>query len=420
MIDYKFYDTSSLLIAQGQPDFINSSSDQIYLSSISLKEIEKIKNSDDKSPDVKFAARHLSHLIDTYPNKFEIVFFKNYMLEPIIKTDLLINDDMRILATAIWVDKNLHPDELIFISNDLSLKNHANLFFGNECIKSYKESYENYKGFQSIQMTEQEMSNFYMNISDNQYNTLINQYLIIHNENGDWVDIRRWDGKEYQPLKYGNCHSKWFGSIKPVKGDIYQSMALDSFYNNDITMICGKPGSGKTMLAFAYLFSELEKGEIDRIVIFCNPVVAKNAAKLGFYPGSVHEKLLSSQVGGILSSKLGSQIEVERLLNEEKLVLVPAGDVRGYETPENSGVYIMESQNLTKDLMRLFLQRIGKNNKVIIDGDYKEQVDMDAYAGYNNGMIALSKVFRGESLYGQVELQYIHRNKIGQIADKIR
>lgn len=83
-------------------------------------------------------------------------------------------------------------------------------------------------------------------------------------------------------------------------------MALDSFYNNDITMICGKPGSGKTMLAFAYLFSELEKGEIDRIVIFCNPVVAKNAAKLGFYPGSMHEKLLSSQVGGVLSSKLGS------------------------------------------------------------------------------------------------------------------
>jgi len=36
-------------------------------------------------------------------------------------------------------------------------------------------------------------------------------------------------------------------------------------------------------------------------------------------------------------------------------VLIPAGDVRGYETPENSGIYIMESQNLTKDLMRLFL-----------------------------------------------------------------
>ena len=146
MIDYRFYDTSSLLVAQNQEDFLKSS-DVIYLSSISLKEIEKIKNSETKGPDVKFAARHLSHLIDTYPDKFQVIFFKNYMLEPIIKADLLINDDMRILATAIWLDKNKHPDELIFVSNDLSLKNHANLFFGDGCIEGYKDKYENYKGF---------------------------------------------------------------------------------------------------------------------------------------------------------------------------------------------------------------------------------------------------------------------------------
>jgi phosphate starvation-inducible protein PhoH len=79
-------------------------------------------------------------------------------------------------------------------------------------------------------------------------------------------------------------------------------------------MLCGKPGSGKTYLAFGYLFSLLEKNKIDRIVVFCNPVVAKNAAKLGFYPGSVTEKLMSSQVGAVLSSKLGSSLEVERLI----------------------------------------------------------------------------------------------------------
>ena len=50
--------------------------------------------------------------------------------------------------------------------------------------------------------------------------------------------------------------------------------------------------------------------------------------------------------------------------------------------------------------MRLFLQRVGKNCKVIIDGDYEEQVDMDVYAGSNNGMIAASTVFRGEDIYG--------------------
>ena len=140
-----------------------------------------------------------------------------------------------------------------------------------------------------------------------------------------------------------------------MKGDNYQLLAADSLCNNQITMLCGKPGSGKTYLAFGYLFSQLEKHQIDRIVVFCNPVVAKNAAKLGFYPGTVLEKLMSSQVGAVLSSKLGDSFEVERLVTEGRLVLIPAGDARGYEVPARSGVYIMESQNLTCDLLRMLL-----------------------------------------------------------------
>lgn len=174
-----------------------------------------------------------------------------------------------------------------------------------------------------------------------------------------------------------------------------------------------------TYIALAALFSWLEKGLIDRIVVFCNPVVAKDAAKLGFYPGSVSEKLLQSSVGSILASKLGSATEVERLLSNEQLVLIPAGDARGYETPANSGVYIMESQNLTSDLLRLLLQRVADGCKVIVDGDYKEQVDVAVYAD-DNGMTKMSEVFRGEDCYGQVELKNIYRSKIANIADKMR
>ena len=39
-----------------------------------------------------------------------------------------------------------------------------------------------------------------------------------------------------------------------MKDDIYQALAADSLVNNQITMLCGKPGSGKTYLAFGYLF----------------------------------------------------------------------------------------------------------------------------------------------------------------------
>ena len=80
----------------------------------------------------------------------------------------------------------------------------------------------------------------------------------------------------------------------------------------------------------------------------------------------------------------------------------------------------MESQNLTCDLLRMLLQRVSDKCKVIVDGDYDEQVDMDVYAGDNNGMRKMSKVFRGETLYGQVELKNIHRSRIAMIADKMK
>ncbi len=99
---------------------------------------------------------------------------------------------------------------------------------------------------------------------------------------------------------------------------------------------------------------------------------------------------------------------------------MPAGDARGYEVPQYSGVYVMEAQNLTKDLLRMLLQRVADNCKVIIDGDYNEQVDMSVYSGANNGMRKMSKVFRNNELYGQVELKNIHRSAIAALADEMK
>ena len=46
----------------------------------------------------------------------------------------------------------------------------------------------------------------------------------------------------------------------------------------------------------------------------------------------------------MLVSKLGSRIEVERLIEDETLVLLPLSDIRGYDTSGmNAGVYISEA-----------------------------------------------------------------------------
>lgn len=138
------------------------------------------------------------------------------------------------------------------------------------------------------------------------------------------------------------------------------------------------------------------------------------------YPGTRDEKLLDSQIGNLLSSKLGGKFEVEQMIADDKLVLLPLSDIRGYDTSGmRAGVYISEAQNMDISLMKLALQRIGEDSICIIDGDDKAQVDLAAYAGMHNGMRKASKVFRGQNFYGEVKLQQIHRSKIGQIAENM-
>ena len=133
-----------------------------------------------------------------------------------------------------------------------------------------------------------------------------------------------------------------------------------------------------------------------------------------------HQKLLDSQIGNLLVSKFGGRIEVERLIEEEKIILLPFSDIRGYDTSGmHAGIYLSEAQNLDIDLMKLALQRVGSDSICIIDGDEKTQVDDIHFAGVNNGMKRVSAVFRNEDVYGEVELQKIHRSKIAQIAEKM-
>lgn len=415
ILKHKFYDTSSLL--EDVQNLFQEEDEFIHISSVTYEELENIKTAANKDFEIKYRANQLTKMLDDNEDKFTCHIFTNNMLIPINEKELTIKNDTKILATALAV-QDAYPD-LIFVTNDRCLKRIASLFFFQ--VESVTVKEDTYSGYIEKSLNENEMAWFYSHLDDNIYELLVNQYLIIKDANtGEVVDSRCWTGEEYRTLKYLNCESKWFGKVKPKTGDIPQAMVLDSFTNNRITLVKGPAGSGKTFLSLGYLMHLLEKGKIDKIVIFCNTVATRHSAKLGYYPGDKDEKLLDSQIGNLLVSKFGSRVEVERLMGEEKLILLPFSDIRGYDTSGmNAGVYISEAQNLDIDLMKLALQRVGEDCIVIIDGDEKTQVDDINFAGSKNGMRRVSKVYRGEDLYGEVTLSIIHRSRIGQIAERM-
>ena len=418
MTTYKFYDTSSLLADHK----IFFKQEPIAISSITLKELENIKTSNSKDSTIKYKARKLLHMFAEHPDLYTVWIFKHSMMDPIFDKDLGVNDDLRILATAIDYENKVHPDNVTFVTNDFALYNIANLFFGEDSIMYIEETVQqdDYLGFKEVVMQDEEMVEFYSNQHLNLYNLNINEYIIIRNGDNDIIDTLCWTGSEYRHLAYKNFSSRLFGTIKPFSGDVYQAMAADSLINNQITMIKGPAGTGKTYLALGFLLSQLEKGKIDKIIVFCNTIATKGSAKLGYYPGTRDEKLLDSQIGNLLISKFGGRIIVEQMLHEEKLVLLPLSDIRGYDTSGmNAGIYISEAQNMDIDLMKLTLQRIGEDSICIIDGDCKAQVDNEEFAGDRNGMRRASQVFRNHDVYGEVTLQTIHRSKIAEIAENL-
>ena len=410
-----FYDTCSLLNLQA-----DAFKDSFYLSSITLNELENIKTSGTKDEETKWKARQVLHLLKENEGVFSVIRFKESDATYLSKYDLPHTNDSKIILTALNI---LSDDEDVFITDDLACYYVAKSVGLNAQILQ-DIILDDYQGFKKVVLSEQKMLDFYGDAfsgNKNIYNLLENEYLIIEDkETGKIIDKYKWVNHSYESIPYIKVQSKMLGKVAPLNGDIYQMCALDSLKNNQITMLKGPAGSGKSLLAFGHMFSLLESGEISKIIIFCNTVATKGSAKLGFYPGSRTEKLLDSQIGNFLVSKLGDRVAVERLIDDGELILLPMSDIRGFDTSGmNAAIYITEAQNLDIELMRLALQRIGEDSICILDGDYNHQVDMSIYSGSNNGMRRVSQVFRGKKFYGEVELQNIHRSEIAKVAEEM-
>ena len=387
----------------------------IAISSITLQELNNIKENRNKTDQIRFKAREAARWIKSRIDDIEVIRFNKRAIFEIRALGLQDTPDNRIIWCAYDYVLN-HPD-CVFWTDDILCSIIAKQAFEIPCKDLESSSSGEYTGWIDRELTDEEIAAVYEKPTENTLGLLTNQYAVIKGSNTQ--EAVKWDGSSYVRVKIPAIKSKLYGTVKPYQGDVYQQMALDSLSTNQVTMLKGHAGTGKSYLALGYLFYLLEKGKIDKIIVFANPVAVGDACQLGYYPGTKDEKLLDSQVGNMLVAKVGDRVGVERMIDDGQLELLAMADIRGFDTTKYGpvAVYITEAQNFSINLMKLALQRIGEETIVVIDGDYTTQVDRSEYAGSNNGMARMSEVFRGKKPYGEVELKNIYRSEIAQIAD---
>lgn len=170
-----------------------------------------------------------------------------------------------------------------------------------------------------------------------------------------------------------------------------QTSYIKNISKHDITFSIGPAGTGKTFLAVACAVQELEKEKVNRIVLVRPAVEA--GERLGFLPGNIAEKVdpYLRPLYDALYETMGTKC-VDKLMQENIIEVAPLAFMRG-RTLNSSFIILDESQNTTKEQMKMFLTRIGFGSKAVITGDITQ---VDLVNGQKSGLIHAIDVLKNE------------------------
>ena len=148
---------------------------------------------------------------------------------------------------------------------------------------------------------------------------------------------------------------------------------IENIFNYEVNFGIGPAGTGKTYLAVAAAIDALLNERVDRIILIRPAVEA--GEKLGFLPGDLSQKVdpyLRPLYDG-LYEMLGIE-KTEKLMAKGIVEIAPLAYMRG-RTLNNSFIIVDESQNTTKEQMKMVLTRMGFGSYLVINGDLT-QIDL--------------------------------------------
>jgi len=190
-----------------------------------------------------------------------------------------------------------------------------------------------------------------------------------------------------------------------------QKEAKKIILENDIIVLFGKPGSGKTILSVQIALDSFFSKDIDKIYI-TRPTVSKE--DIGFLPGSLEEKMdpwlapIYDNFDKCYGSTAGKKQTIKNMIEKNEIIISPLSFMRGI-TVSNSIMLVDECQNITIEQAMMIVGRIGIGSKIIFCGDYRQ---IDLKNKNDSGLEFLLECGEGIDGFTSIELQSNHRHPI--------
>lgn len=150
-----------------------------------------------------------------------------------------------------------------------------------------------------------------------------------------------------------------------------QRKCLKVIDDNIITFVSGRAGSGKSMISLYHAVLTYLREPTQRIIVIRTPMEATLHDKVGYLPSDLSDKLQPH----FASTKL----LLEQLLTPQKVDADINGPYKRIQflvpnfilgaTIDNATIIVDEGQTLNPVIMKLLLERIGVNSKMIVMGD---------------------------------------------------
>jgi phosphate starvation-inducible PhoH-like protein len=162
-----------------------------------------------------------------------------------------------------------------------------------------------------------------------------------------------------------------------------QKLAKESIWNSQIILITGRAGSGKSLVCANGALDLLFQKEISKIYVTRANI--ETGRSLGYLPGSIDEKFnpyleaFKENLFKCYADTPEKKLKIENAIKNKDVDALPIAFIRGKTIDDI--LVVEETQNLSPHEISSIVSRLGKQGRIIFNGDFDQCDTKESYTG---------------------------------------